>query len=344
MNKRRIRKAAYNIIIVAIILLGIAFVVNRFCHFGNVEYTDNAQVQRHITPQNARIQGFIKKILFNEYEYVHRGDTLVIIEDSEFRLRLAQAEANLANALAGKNVTDASVSTSSNNVLVTDAEIAEIGIRLDNARREYERYNQLIARNAVTQQQFDNVKTNYFALKARHEQMNRQLQSMKLVKHEQSNRLGQNDAAINLARAAVELERLNLSYTVITATCDGVLGRKDINVGQLIQPGQTMVDIVDDSEIWVVANYRETQLSNITEGADVVITADAVPGITFSGTVDRIADATGAAFSMIPQDNATGNFVKVEQRVPVRISLCGNDKKSLDLLKAGLNVECEVKF
>lgn len=104
-----------------------------------------------------------------------------------------------------------------------------------------------------------------------------------------------------------------------------------------------MVDIVDSSDLWVIANYWETQLPNIHEGSSVTLTADAVPGVTYTGTVESISDATGAAFSMIPQDNATGNFVKVEQRVPVRISLKGNDSEKLKLLRAGFNVECKVK-
>lgn len=344
MNKRRLKKLIYNLIIVGLIVSGIGFVISRFCHFGDVEYTDNAQVHQHITPQNTRVAGFIKEIRFEEFQQVHKGDTLVIIEDSEFRLHLAQAEANLANACAGKTVADASINTTSNNVLVSDAGIEEVKIQLANAKREYERYEKLLAQHAVTQQQYENIKTAYDSMRARYEQMNRQRQSVQLVKHEQTNRLGQSQAGINLAKAQVDLARLNLSYTVIVATCDGVLGRKDINVGQLVQPGQTMVNIVDSSDMWVVANYRETQLSNIKEGAEVKIKADAVPGIEYEGVVERIADATGAAFSMIPQDNATGNFVKVEQRVPVRIRLNGNDKKKLSLLKAGLNVECEVKY
>lgn len=344
MNKRRLQKLIYNVVIVVIVFAGIGFVISRFCHFGDVEYTDNAQVHQHITPQNTRVPGFIKEIRFEEFQPVHKGDTLVIIEDSEFRLNLAQAEANLSNAMAGKTVTGASINTTSNNVRVTDAGIEEVKIQLENAKREYERYAKLLSQHAVTQQQHDNVKTAYDALKARYEQMNRQRQSVELVKHEQTNRLGQSEAGINLAKAQVNLARLNLSYTVIVATCDGVLGRKDISVGQLVQPGQTMVEIVDSSDMWVVANYRETQLPNIKVGAKVKITADAVPGTVYEGTVERVADATGAAFSMIPQDNATGNFVKVEQRVPVRISLKGNDKQNLAKLKAGLNVECEVKY
>lgn len=168
--------------------------------------------------------------------------------------------------------------------------------------------------------------------------------STSLVKSEQTRRLGQNEAVVRVARAAVELAKLNLSYTIILATCDGVIGHKDIHEGQLVQPGQTMLDIVDGSDLWVIANYRETQLPHIQEGAEVTLTADAVPGVTYSGIVESISDATGAAFSMIPQDNATGNFVKVEQRVPVRISLKKNSVDKLKRLRAGFNVECKVKY
>lgn len=342
MITRKVKKLIYNIVIVCLLAAGLIYVCSRFFHPG-VEYTDNAQVKQHITPVNTRVQGFIQRICFDEYKPVHKGDTLVIIEDTEFRLRLAQAEADLANALAGQEATTAGIATTQNNLSVNDAGIAEVRVQLENARRELERYKRLLAEDAVTRQQYDNILTAYEATKARYEQVSRVKHSTSLTKNEQTHRLGQNEAAVRLAQAAVELARLNLSYTVITATCDGVTGRKDIHEGQLVQPGQTMVDIVDGTDLWVIANYRETQLPHIHEGDRVTLTADAVPGITYTGTVESISDTTGAAFSLIPQDNATGNFVKVEQRVPVRISLAGNDPEQLKLLRAGFNVECKVK-
>ena len=342
MITRKVKKLIYNIVIVCLLAAGLIYVCSRFFHPG-VEYTDNAQVKQHITPVNTRVQGFVQRICFDEYKPVHKGDTLVIIEDTEFRLRLAQAEADLANALAGQEATTAGIATTQNNLSVNDAGIAEVRVQLENARRELERYKRLLAEDAVTRQQYDNILTAYEATKARYEQVSRVKHSTSLTKNEQTHRLGQNEATVRLAQAAVELAQLNLSYTVITATCDGVTGRKDIHEGQLVQPGQTMVDIVDGTDLWVIANYRETQLPHIHEGDRVTLTADAVPGVTYTGTVESISDATGAAFSLIPQDNATGNFVKVEQRVPVRISLAGNEPERLKLLRAGFNVECKVK-
>ena len=344
MIARKTKKRINNTVVIALLAIGIVYVCSRFIHLGNVEYTDNAQVKQHITLVNTRVQGFIKRIYFEEYRPIHKGDTLLMIEDAEFRLRLAQAEADLANALAGQQVTNAGIAMTQNNLSVNDATIEEVRVQRANAERELQRYKKLLEEDAVTRQQYDNIKTAYDAINARYEQALRMKHSTSLTKEEQTHRLGQNEAAICLAQAAVDLARLNLSYTVVVATCDGVTGHKDIHEGQLVQPGQTMVDIVDNGDLWVIANYRETQLPNIKEGAEVTFTADAVPGITYKGVVESISDATGAAFSLIPQDNATGNFVKVEQRVPVRIRLQGNDADNVSRLRAGFNVECKVIY
>lgn len=338
MKKKYILRYLYNLIVLLVLAAGIYLVVDHFVHFGDGEYTDNATVQRQITPVNTRLSGFIKEIRFEEYQPVHKGDTLAIIEDSEFRLRLAQAEADLANALAGKEVTATGMQTTDQNIRVTDAGIEEARVQLDNARREEERYAQLLKDDAVTQQQYDQVHTAYLAAQARYERACRSVGTLSSAKQEQGHRLKQNKAGIDLARSAVRLARLNLSYTVIRATADGVVGKKKIHEGQLVQPGQTLVDIVDNADLWVVANFRETQMPHIAVGGRVRITADAVPGVAFTGIIERISDATGSAFSLIPQDNATGNFVKVEQRIPVRIRLKANPKTQR--LRAGMNVEC----
>lgn len=341
MKLKTIFRLIYNLCVLAILGLGATLVVKHFVHFGEGEFTDNATTQQHITPVNTRVGGFIKEIRFNEYQPVHRGDTLVIIEDSEFRLQLAQAQANLQRELAGGEATTSGMGVTRQNMSVSDAGIEEARVRMENASIEDHRYAELLKSDAVTGQQYDQVHTEYLAAKARYEQAVRSRETLQQSEKEQGHHLSQNQAAVEAAKAQIKLARLNLSYTVIVATANGVVGRKDIHVGQLVQPGQTLVNIVDNSELWVVANYRETQLPGISVGAKVKITADAVPGIEYKGTVERISEATGSAFSMIPQDNATGNFVKVEQRIPVRIRLNG-DKKKLAALRAGMNVECTV--
>ena len=331
----------YDLFVVALLLVGLGYVFSRFVHTGG-EWTDNATVRQHITPVNSRVPGFIREIRFDEYQRVHKGDTLVIIEDAEFRLAVAQAEAGLANAMAGQKAASAGIATTSNAVKINEATITEVRVNMENAARDLARFERLLQEDAVTRQQYDNMKTAYESAKARYDQVTSAKAGTQLTVSELGHRLNQSEAGIRLAEAQLEMAKLSLSYTVILATADGIVGAKDIHVGQLVNPGQTMVEIVDDSEKWVIANYRETQLPNIALGAEVEITADAVPGVTYHGHVERMADATGSAFSMIPVDNATGNFVKVEQRVPVRISLEGNDAELLDKLRAGYNLEVKV--
>lgn len=343
--KRKTKKLIYNITVSLLLLGGITWVSARFVHLGNVEYTDNAQVKQLIVPVNSRVQGFIQKIYFDEYQQVRKGNTLAVIEDAEFRLRLAQAEADYQNALSGQVVQNSTISTIQNNISVSDAGIQEAKIRLDNAEREYNRYKNLLEQEAVTKQQFDAIETNYQASKARYELLVRQKQSTALTKQEQTQRLEQTNAMIQLAEATLEIAKLNLSYTVITAPCDGTTGRKEIQEGQLIQPGQTLVDIVDQNDKWIVANYKETQTANIREGQPVELEIDAIPDIVFKGVVKSISRATGSSFSLIPQDNSAGNFVKIEQRIPIRIEFAeGNAPEHLARLRAGMNVECIVKY
>ena len=343
--KRRTKKLIYNIFACVLTLGAYSWVCAKFIHLGNVEFTENAQVKQHIVPVNSRVQGFVKEIRFEEYAQVQKGDTLVIVEDAEYRYRVAQAQANLDNARKGKDAMHNVISTTQTNISVTDASIEEARIILENSERNYQRFSTLYEQNAVTRQQHDDMHTAYLAAKARYEMLQNQKESVRSVSREQNTRLGQNEAGIKLAEAALELARLNLSYTVITAPCDGYTGRKDIQVGQLIQPGQTLVDIVDAENKWIIANYKETQTANIAVGQAVEIEVDAVPDYIFKGIVRSVSRATGASFSLLPQDNSSGNFVKIEQRIPVRIDFTDdNDTLSLQRVSAGMNVECKVLY
>lgn len=344
MENKKTLKRIYNVIVIVVLLCGAAYVCSRFIHFGKVEYTDDARVDRHIVPVNTRVQGFIKEIRFGDYDRVHKGDTLVIIDDSEYRLRLAQAESDLERTLSGKSTDAAGLKTIENNVTVFDSGIEEARENLRNAENDYTRYKALIAKDAVTQQQYDAVETRYRTAKARYEQALKQRNSVDLGRKEQAGRLGQSSALVEVSESALDLARLNLSYTVIIAPCDGRVGRKDIHLGQLVQPGQLVARIVDDAGVWVVADYRETQLKHIQVGNEVKIKADAIPGKEFRGRVQALSSATGSAWMSSPVNNATGNFVKVEQRVPVRIELMDIDEEASEALLAGLNVETEVLY
>lgn len=340
-----IKKNLRSTLILVIAAAGILWVCGHFFHLGKVEWTDNAQVRRNIVPINSRVQGYIESICFDDFDEVHKGDTLVIIENSEHLLRVAQANAAYQRSLVDSTAMGTTISTTENNLSVSDAAIDELRIRLTQAEADYHRYEQLLAQNAVTRQQHENMKTNYEAMKSRYDMLVRQKQSTRLVKTEQTQRLEQRKADIKAAKAAYDLAKLNLSYTVITAPCDGVASKKNIQLGQLIQPGQNLLSLVESEKVWVVANYKETQTANIQEGLKVKVKVDAVPGVAYKGVVTAIANATGAQYSVVPVDNATGNFVKIKQRIPVRIDFTmENTPEDLKRLRSGMNVECEVIY
>lgn len=341
MEKNNISTYIYNAVIILCIVGGGAYAVRQFMYFGGGEVTDNARVCQNIVPQNCRVQGFIREVRFTDYQEVKKGDTLVVIEDAEFRLRLAQAEADLARAERGSRGTASSISVTKTSIGVTEAGIDAARVQMENAQREDARFQKLLMQDAVTQQQYDNVHTAYLSAKAGYEQALRSRTTQTAVVREQGHHLSASEAAIELARAQADLARLNLSYCYIIATCDGVVGKKDIHEGQLVNPGQTLVSIVDKNEKWVEANYQETQMPDIQVGDKVRFKADAVPGVEYTGVVERISDATGSAFSLIPIDNATGNFVKVEQRVTVRIRI--DASADLKRLHGGYNVVCKVE-
>lgn len=343
--RHRTKKILSYIITLAVIAAAIIWVCSRFLHMGNVEFTDNAQVRQQIVPVNSRVQGYVKEIRFREYQQVKKGDTLVIIDDADMRLNLAKAKADYQNAMAGRDVADRAVVAASANVAVSDASITEAKVMMDLAAADLARYEKLLSQDAVTKQQYDVAKTDYEAKKARYETLARQRSATSSAADVSRQRISQSEAGIELAKAMVEMAELNLSYTVIVAPCDGYTSRKEIQEGQLVQPGQTLLDIVDTGDIWIDANYKETQLRHIQPGSKVSIKVDAIPDIEFEGEVSAISSATGASLSLIPQDNSAGNFVKVRQRVPVRIDFTkGNNPENLSRLKAGMNVECSVKY
>ncbi len=344
MNKKTIKRI-YNVVIVLFLVGGIVWAFSHFSHGSGVEYTDDAQVCRHITPVNTRVQGFVKEIRFNDFQHVKKGDTLVVLEDAEYRLQVAQAEAGLRGSRSSSSVVSASMNTTTSNVQTASAGIEEARVDMLNAKQDFDRFASLLKKDAVTRQQYDNAYARYLGAKARYEQASSRHQSAASVRNVQTHQLGGSRAGESVSEALLNLARLNLSYTVIVATCDGVMGKKDIHEGQLVQPGQLLARIVDDHDVWVVANYRETQMDGIEVGKSVEFTADAIPGVVFHGKVQALSAAAGNAYSMIPVDNATGNFVKVEQRVPVRISLTAdNAPNQVALLRAGLNVEATVRI
>ena len=174
MSSKKQIKRVYNIVIIAVMVLALGYVCSRFIHLGSKEWTDDAQVQRHITPLNARVGGFIKEIRFEDYQHVRKGDTLVIIEDAEYQLQLAQAEAQLKGQRSGSSAVSAGMNTTASNVRVAAAGIEEARVNMENAKADYERFAALLEKDAVTRQQYDTARARYEAAKARYEQAGQQ--------------------------------------------------------------------------------------------------------------------------------------------------------------------------
>lgn len=346
-----------NLVVLVIVLGGLFWVVKSYFNFGNDKYTNAAQVESFINPINTRVSAYIKEIRFVEHQPVKKGDTLLILDNREILTQVGQAEAAYMAALASKNVTSQSVNTASNNVNTVGANVqaAIAGIkaakaRLWNAEQNFNRYQNLLKDEAVTRQQFDQIKTEYESQKAQLEVQIAQLQSVvntkrssELTVNEVKSRIGMNDAEIKRVESALEMAKLNLSYTVITAPHDGIMGRRSVNVGQLLNPSQQVATIVDINNVWITANYRENQMENVKIGGLAKVTVDALGGKEFEGKITAISGATGARYSAVPVDNSTGNFVKVQQRIPVRIEFTDKNKiEDLKQLRAGMNVQVTI--
>lgn len=328
-----------NLLVFAIAVGGFYWLVKHYFHLSDDNFTNAAQVEEFINPVNTRVAGYIKEIRYSEHEAVKKGDTLVILDEREILTQLAQAEAAYQNALASRNVTSSAVNTVSNNVNVANANIAGVKARLWNAQQNLNRYQNLLASEAVTRQQYDQVKTEYDATKAAYETLISQKNTANLATGETRSRLGVNDAEIKRTAAMLDMARINLSYAVITAPYDGIMGRRLINEGQLVQPGQQLGTIVLNGRKWITANFLESQMPSVKVGEKMNITADALGGKKFIGVVTAISAATGSKYSNVPVDNSTGNFVKVQQRIPVRIEFTPENKKEdLEQLRAGMNV------
>ncbi|UTA66694.1 HlyD family secretion protein [Emticicia sp. 21SJ11W-3] len=343
-----------NMLVLALVLAGLYYVAKSYVSVGEDNYTNAAQVEAFINPVNTRVSAYIKEIRFIEHQYVKKGDTLLILDDREIQTQLGQAEAAYMAALASRNATSNAIKTVANNVktVVANVDAAKANIeaskaRLWNTEQNFKRYQRLLKDEAVTQQQFDQINSEYQAQKAQLEAQISQYQSAintrtssELSVNEVQSRLGMNDAEIKRTASALQMAKLNLSYTVITAPHDGIMGRRTVNTGQLLNPSQQVATIVDIDHIWITANYREKQMGNVKIGGLATIKADALGGKVFEGKIVAISGATGAKYAAVPLDNSTGNFVKVQQRIPVRIEFTANNRPGdLKQLRAGMNVE-----
>ncbi|MBC9933178.1 HlyD family secretion protein [Chitinophaga qingshengii] len=306
------------------------------------EETNDAQVEAYINPVSARVSGYIRQICFEENQPVKTGDTLVIIDDRDYRAQANEAMAALDNARAQTTLLEGRINTLKNEAAVSSARIDAAKVRMEHQQQEYKRFTNLLAEESTTRQRFDNVKAALDIATAEYQAALRDHQSA-LARIEETGRQSAAVAAeIKRREAVADQHQLSVGYTVIRAPYNGRVGRKNIQEGQLIQAGQPLTFISnDETPKWIVANFKETQVQKFRTGQPVNITVDAFPGETFRGEIISLSPATGSRYSLLPPDNATGNFVKIIQRIPVRIRIL-ETPSVLSRLVAGMNANVSV--
>jgi membrane fusion protein (multidrug efflux system) len=333
---------------VVIGLILVVFGVRAIWYASTHVSTDDAQVEGHVTPILPRIGGFVASVRVRDNQQVRLGDTLVVLDDRDLRSRLAQTDADLAaliatvgsrgrvgQAVAQLDQTKAAAEAAAANVVQAQA-------NAEKASSDLERYRTLAARNIVSRQQLDAAQAAARATSAQLEAARRNASAAGELVTAANAALTGAEARVASARAVRDQAALQLSYTVLTAPVTGVVTKKSVELGQFVQPGQPLMSVVPLDDVWVVANLKETQIEAVAPGAPAEIKADAYPGRVFTGSVESLSPATGARFSLLPPDNATGNFTKIVQRIPVRIRL-ETAPDTAHLLRPGMSVDVTIR-
>lgn len=341
LKKVRVRNIVLNLVCVLLAGSGLWWTATYFWRYINYEVTNDAFVDQYVAPLNMRVSGYIKEVCFKEHQYVRQGDTLLILDNREYQIKLKESEAALSDAQGSQEVLHSGIETSHSNIAVQDANIAEAKAKLWQLEQDYHRFERLLKEESVPEQQFEQVKAAYEAAQARYQALVAQKKTALSQYAETSKKSIGAEATILRKEAEVDLANLNLSYTVLLAPYDGYIGRRTLEPGQYVQTGQTVSYLVRNKDKWVTANYKETQIANIHLGQQVCIKVDALPGKVFHGEVTAISEATGSKYSLVPTDNSAGNFVKVQQRIPVRIDLKDVSSEEMAQLRAGMMVETE---
>jgi len=335
-------------IVVVAIIAAIVWGVKTWTYSRVHESTDDAQVDGHLVPVLANVGGYVTRVNGDENTHVREGDTVVVIDDSDYKAQLAQAVANLAAAQAGVGARGytgqaaAQVQTAQGQGAAADAQIVAAQANYDKAVADLQRTRTLADQQIISRQQLDAAQATADAARATLLASQKQAAAAGATVTNAQAGVRYAQARLASAQAQEQEAALNESYTRVTAPVSGILSRKQVELGQLMQAGQTMFTLVADTGVWVTANYKETQMDDIRVGAPVEFEVDAYGSCTFHGRVESIAAATGAKFALLPPDNATGNFTKVVQRIPVRIR--PTDKPDANcVLRPGMSVDTHIE-
>lgn len=335
------RKSPLPFIVGGIILVAAFFGIRSLLHALKYETTDNAQIESRAVPVISRVAGYIDSLLVDDFGKVGKGNLLIKIDDAEYRLATIQAQADVANAQADMANAQAAYNNSVANKKLATANAEVQQSRLAKAKTDLARDEALFADNAITKKQVEDSRSNFDAV---NKQYTANLQQINLASTQVSiaeAQLQKVKALIDTRKAGLAQANLRLEYCNIEAPVSGRIGKRNIEKGQFIQAGSPLFSIVNDEAFWIVANFKETQLEKMKVGQTVNISIAGYPDVDIKGKVSSFSQATGAKFALLPPDNATGNFVKVTQRVPVKIEILETEKYK-GILRAGLSVDVEV--
>jgi len=329
------------IILGVILIAGVIFGIKEYIYYGKHVDTDDAQIDGDISPVVARVGGYIDSIYFQENMHVEKGQVLVKIDDRDYKVKLEQAMAAETGASANINVGQSQIYENAANSAGAKAKVESAAAQLDKVNKDYQRYANLVQDGSITRQQFDQAKADLATAQANYRAAQDQYRAAQEQEGATKNQLNVTHTGVTQRQADVDYAKLQLSYTVVKAPASGITSKKNIQVGQLVQAGQTLFSIVNDNSVYITANFKETQLDKIRNGQKVNVDVDAYPDLKIEGTVYNFSPATGAKFSLLPPDNATGNYVKVVQRVPVKIKINAS-KQIMDKLRPGMSVSVSV--
>jgi len=340
-KKTKGKKIIFPVLLAAVLVIALIFTLKEYFYFQSHEVTDNAQVDADISPVIARVGGYVKEIRFEDNQLVKAGDTLVILDDRDYKIKLQQSEAALASAKQLLSVSRYAIAETRSNIATAQANVQAAKVKLWKATEDYSRYKNLYDDHAITKAQFDAMKAEKESAEAALEAAQSQVPVINTRVSTNQQQAEATAANITPRESDVDFAKLQLSYTVIVAPADGIASKRNVQLGQLVQPGQPLLSVVDDKGLYITANFKETQMEKLKVGEKVDVTVDAYEHTPAKGVVESFAGATGAKFSLLPPDNATGNFVKVVQRVPVRIHLEA-DPSFLSKLRPGMSVKVVV--
>ena len=350
------RSKVFLIILIALVVAGTWFGITKWHHAQLHAETDDAQIAANISPIIPRISGYVKEVRVSDNQIVKKGDTLLILDNRDQLIKVAQAEAALATAQSNLLSAKASSAAAHSNIgateyatLAIDGQIEKAKVAVWQSSQEFDRYANLVKDHSVTQQQYEDklaakqtAEKQLLILEQQRKQATSQTNAVSTQSLATNSQISIANSTIKQRQVDVDDAKLMLSYTVLTAPTSGMISKVNVQVGQFLSAGQSTFSIVLDQSLWVIANFKETQYNKIRIGQTVVIEADAIPGHDFEGVVNSFSPATGATFALLPPDNASGNFVKVVQRLPIKIVFSNPQDSVLNRLKAGMNVNVDV--